>query len=403
MTYDGVGNVLTRMRVGGGTASVTYGYNRNSDQLSTATPSGSSALSYSYDADGNLLKRTLGKTTQLAIAYNADGRPMSAAGESFAYDGFGERVLIGITGGGTHDIFGLGGELLAENNSLGQPQRSYIYLNGVPLAVVDGFGNINYVLSGQLGQPQKMADGFGNLAWDMIADEFGQLVSQPVGQTSANALRFPGQVNDAATGLYYNHFRDYDPSLGRYVQTDPIGLQGGINPYTYADNNPTVLSDPTGQFLPLLVILPLAGGGIGGLADVLTAGPCDSKWGAFGRGFVAGAAGTFAGLVSGDNPWIAGAVGGGASQLVDQALSGDWSPGNLAIGTVTGGVASGAVSKLIPTVGRLPNLLIPRNMQNFGPNSARLLGREAANDIANGATQAGMSHGKDSNCSCQAK
>jgi len=80
MTYDGVGNVLTRMRVGGGTASVTYGYNRNSDQLSTATPSGSSALSYSYDADGNLLKRALGKTTQLAIAYNADGRPMSAAG-----------------------------------------------------------------------------------------------------------------------------------------------------------------------------------------------------------------------------------------------------------------------------------------------------------------------------------
>src|SRR6185437_13861934 len=61
MSYDGVGNVLTRMRVGGGTASVTYNYNRNSDQLSTATPSGSSALSYSYDADGNLLKRTLGK------------------------------------------------------------------------------------------------------------------------------------------------------------------------------------------------------------------------------------------------------------------------------------------------------------------------------------------------------
>src|SRR6185312_2582621 len=118
MTYDGVGNVLTRSRVGNGTASVTYSYNRNSNQLSTATPSGSSALSYSYDADGNLLKRTLGKTTQLAIAYNADGRPMSAAGESFAYDGFGERVLIGITGGGTHDIFGLGGELLAENNSL---------------------------------------------------------------------------------------------------------------------------------------------------------------------------------------------------------------------------------------------------------------------------------------------
>ena len=89
MSYDGVGNVLTRTRVGNGTASVTYGYNRNSNQLGTATPSGSSALSYSYDADGNLVKRTLGKTTQLSIAYNADARPKTAAGESFAYDGFG--------------------------------------------------------------------------------------------------------------------------------------------------------------------------------------------------------------------------------------------------------------------------------------------------------------------------
>ena len=163
-----------------------------------------------------------------------------------AYDGFGERVLIGIAGGGTHDIFGLGGELLAENNSLGQPQRSYIYLNGVPLAVVDGFGNISYVLSGQLGQPQKMADGFGNLTWDMIADEFGQLVSQPVGQTGANSLRFPGQVNDAATALYYNYYRDYDPSLGRYIQTDPIGLEGGINPYGYVGANPLRWTDRLG-------------------------------------------------------------------------------------------------------------------------------------------------------------
>jgi RHS repeat-associated protein len=245
MTYDGVGNVLTRSRTG--TSSVTYSYNRNSNQLSKAVRGGST-YNYTYDADGNMLTRALGRTTQLAIAYNADARPKTAATETFTYDGFGERSVIAATGGGTHDIFGLGHELLAENNTAGQAQRSYIYLNGRPLAVVDSLGNIFYVLSGQLGQPLRMVDGLGNVIWDVALDEFGQLVSQPVGQTSANALRFPGQIDDAVTGLYYNYFRDYEPALGRYVQPDPFGLRGGINVYAYVNNNPMAQVDPLGEY-----------------------------------------------------------------------------------------------------------------------------------------------------------
>ncbi len=59
-------------------------------------------------------------------------------------------------------------------------------------------------------------------------------------------LRVPGQCYVAETGLNQNYFRDYDPQVGRYVESDPIGLKGGINPYGYATQNPVSLFDQTG-------------------------------------------------------------------------------------------------------------------------------------------------------------
>ena len=70
---------------------------------------------------------------------------------------------------------------------------------------------------------------------------------------SAPGARFPGQYYDAESGLHYNTFRDYDPTTGRYIESDPIRLRGGVNTYGYVGGNPLSHIDPYGLQEPGLV------------------------------------------------------------------------------------------------------------------------------------------------------
>ena len=84
-------------------------------------------------------------------------------------------------------------------------------------------------------------------------------------------LRFPGQYYDQETGTHYNFHRDYKPNAGRYVQSDPIGLVGGVNSYNYTYQNPLTYLDTDGR-IPFLALAPFAAGGAGTGAAGASAG-----------------------------------------------------------------------------------------------------------------------------------
>jgi RHS repeat-associated protein len=88
-----------------------------------------------------------------------------------------------------------------------------------------------------LGTSQRLTDKDGKLTWAMQSEAFGE-TTVPATAAAENNLRFPGQYYDEETGLHYNYFRDYSSVTGRYIQTDPIGLEGGLNVYVYVRNAP---------------------------------------------------------------------------------------------------------------------------------------------------------------------
>ena len=104
---------------------------------------------------------------------------------------------------------------------------------------------IIYLHTDHLERVIATTDQQGNLVHASLPDSFGKPQSGEPGPTN---LGFPGQYYDKETGLYYNNRRDYDPFRGRYMQPDPIGLAGGINPYLYAANNPLSYIDPSGLY-----------------------------------------------------------------------------------------------------------------------------------------------------------
>jgi RHS repeat-associated protein len=121
----------------------------------------------------------------------------------------------------------------------------------INITVTSGVAQIYYIVPDQLNTPRAIQDQTANVVWKWDQGEpFG--ASQPNADPDGDGiafdfpLRFPGQYADRETSLAYNVMRDYDPVIGRYVQSDLIGLRGGIDTYAYVNGSPLSQSDPLG-------------------------------------------------------------------------------------------------------------------------------------------------------------
>ncbi len=202
-------------------------------------------LNYLHDASGNLTDN--GATT---FHYDARGRldsATTAAGLGYTYgiNGLGQRVTKqgnALSTGGRVYVYDQAGHLAGEYTNQGVRVQEHIWLGDLPVAVIDEGGAVFYVLSDHLGTPRQIVDSAQQLRWHWDhQDPFGANAPNENPQRLGSFgydLRFPGQYFDAESGLHYNYFRTYDPGSGRYLESDPIGLQGGLNTYTYVGGNP---------------------------------------------------------------------------------------------------------------------------------------------------------------------
>lgn len=140
------------------------------------------------------------------------------------------------------------GNLLMETDLAGNVTRAYVWADSVPVAQIErgGIETVTYLHSDHLNTPRLGTSDVGAVVWSFEGNAFGD--ASPSGSRTVN-LRFPGQYYDNETGLHYNWNRYYDPKIGRYITSDPIGLKGGTNTFGYVSGNPGKYADPTGLFL----------------------------------------------------------------------------------------------------------------------------------------------------------
>jgi RHS repeat-associated protein len=296
-TYDAVGNRLTQARTTPATTSTTYAYN-TADQMTSSTTS-SASTNRTYDADGRLT--TAGTSS---YTYNAANEMVSAtvAGSTYTYTYTGDGLRAtsavgGVTTTYAYDINYSIPQLSFQSNT--SASFRYTWTSGLLHSVRTG-GHDYYIGHDALGSVVDVTDGVGTVDTTTTYEPYGAIHSTT---TTVGAPTIPlgwEAENQDATGLLQLQARYLDASTGSFTEADSVlaaAVLPAVSSYLYANNQPTVLIDPTGRSW-----IDALGGGVSGAASWV--GDSVGKYAHKGLGALGGAVASGVQLgVDGANTW----------------------------------------------------------------------------------------------------
>ncbi|MBI3867402.1 MAG: hypothetical protein HY299_02640 [Verrucomicrobia bacterium] len=277
LTYSATGNIENDDRGAAGVFGYGYG-SRN--RLSALTVGGQVVATYRYNALGQRLVKAIG-TNVTHFHYDQQSHLI---GESDGTTGAMLREYVWLDDMPLAQIESDGTAYFIHCDHLNTPQKltdatqAVVWQRdqlpfGEPLYTVltqagfDGQGQFEFSVSGNTGISYvvQVSTNLGGGNWASLSTNAAPFVFADSGAGNSETkfyrvvemrsvgshsvthnLRFPGQYYDVESGLNYNLMRDYDPSLGRYIEADPIGLEGGTSVFGYVDGNPLTRADDTG-------------------------------------------------------------------------------------------------------------------------------------------------------------
>jgi RHS repeat-associated protein len=262
--YDSLGNRVWQKL---NSTATSFSYNAYNNELVSST-SGSATTAYSYDPDGNLLTKnvTSGGTVHWRYTWSVPSYLSQASNDNgvqgtYVYDAAGR--MVGSKEVTTTTFYAYLGTETLYQNIVGSSSTDYVFAGGMRIAKISST-TVSYYHADGLGSTRLVTGSSGSVLFADNYQPFGQDNGTPTG---SETYEFTGKPWSVAIGLYYDYQRWYDPSVGRFVSQDPLsGVLSNpqsMNPYAYAGNSPTVLTDPTGSSYEECGNTPCNGGTLG--------------------------------------------------------------------------------------------------------------------------------------------